>query len=76
MIHNHKGSAVVEMTIIMPIVFAIIVLVIFSFLNCKQAGETQCTGYTKLYVESEEKSFGNASDRLRRLQFYGDVLCE
>lgn len=73
---DNRGSTTIEMSIIMPIVLAIIVLLIQTFIDAKEIGENQCDTYTKLYVESEEKIYGEVSDRLWRWQLYGDVLCE
>lgn len=73
---DNRGSTTIEMSIIMPIVLAIIVLLIQTFIDAKEIGENQRDTYTKLYVESEEKIYGEVSDRLWRWQLYGDVLCE
>ncbi len=73
---NNRGSATVEMCFIMPIVLGVIVMLIHTFLSCKIQGETQCNEYTAIYVSSEEKVYGEVSDRLRRWQLYGDVVWE
>lgn len=73
---NDKGSAVIELSFIMPIVFGIIVLLIYAFLDLKEESKNQCDKYTALYVESEEKIYGDTDDTLWRWQLYGDILRE
>ncbi len=73
---NNKGSAVIELSFIMPIVLGIIVLLIYAFLDLREESKSQCDKYTALYVESEEKIYGDVNDKLWRWQLYGDILWE
>lgn len=73
---NDKGSAAIEMSFIMPIVFGILVLLIYTFLDLQEQSSNQCDRYTALYVESEEKIYGDTDDKLWRWQLYGDILWE
>lgn len=73
---NNKGSVSVELAFVVPIVLGIIVLIIYTFLDGKMEGELQCDNYTALYVESEDKIYGEVKDRLWRWQIYGDILYE
>lgn len=73
---NNRGSITVEMSFIIPIVIGIIMLIIFTFMKSKSDAEVQSADYIELYLYDEEMIYGKCSDRLRRWQLYGDVLCE
>lgn len=111
---NNKGSSVVEVSLIMPIVLGMLVLVIFLFLDTINDGRVQQDGYSIIYTYQQrdglqgylddtgspvaadagemQVSNGNycyqkeghlfitevdvCSDRLRRWQVYGDIVCE
>jgi len=73
---NNRGSGVVETSLVIPVVFFIIVMIIQIFVGCKPQGKRQCDENTDLFVASEEMIYGEAKDRLWRWQLYGDILQE
>ena len=50
---GNKGSSVVEMSLIMPIIFSIVVMVIFLFLDTVRDGLVQQEGYSVIYTYQE-----------------------
>lgn len=50
---GNKGSSVVEMSLIMPIIFGIVVMVIFLFLDTVRDGLVQQEGYSVIYTYQE-----------------------
>ena len=50
---GNKGSSVVEISLIMPIIFGILVLVIFLFLDTVRDGLVQQEGYSVIYTYQE-----------------------
>ena len=50
---GNKGSSVVEMSLIMPIIFGIVVMVIVLFLDTIRDGLVQQEGYSVIYTYQE-----------------------
>ena len=73
---DNKGSTVIEMCFIMPIILGIVVLIIFTLIKNKDYAKNQCDNYTQLYLYEDSMIYGECQERLRRWQLYGDVLCE
>ena len=53
---GNKGSSVVEMSLIMPIIFGIVVMVIVLFLDTIRDGLVQQEGYSVIYTYQEGQS--------------------
>lgn len=51
--NGNKGSSVVEMSLIMPIIFGIVVMVIVLFLDTIRDGLVQQEGYSVIYTYQE-----------------------
>lgn len=51
---NNRGSSVVEISLIMPIIFGVLVLVLFLFLDTIKDGLVQQDGYCIIYTYKKE----------------------
>lgn len=49
-----KGSSVVELSLIMPIIFGILTMIIFLFLDTVEDGVIQQQGYSMIYTYQED----------------------
>ncbi len=76
---DNKGYITIEMCLVMPIVIVIVMMLIMLILQGLDEGRTlgfsQTETYTIEYSRDGEK-WDECTDRLRRWQLYGDVLCE
>lgn len=61
-----KGSSVVELSLIMPIIFGILTMIIFLFLDTVEDGVIQQQGYSMIYTYQEE------SEQAEVVQVEGD----
>ena len=55
---GNKGSSVVELSLIMPIIFGVLVMVIMLFLDTVRDGLVQQDGYSTIYTYKPEKTEG------------------
>ncbi len=62
---NNRGSAVVEMSLIVPILFGIFVLVLTLFLDTVRDSLIQQEGHTQLYTFDERLLRGSSNGNLQ-----------
>lgn len=76
---KNGGYITIEMCLVIPIVIGIVMLLVMLILQGLDEGRGMGLNQTKAYTieyDSDSGKWDMCTDRLRRWQLYGDVLCE
>ena len=63
---DNKGSSVVELSIIMPVIISILIMVIFLFVDTIRDGLVQQDGYSVIYTYQEKGGWKENSGQMRK----------